>query len=97
MSEPIQHEDLSGLAASREVLPGEIAGLRTWLHVEPAGSARSLPANAQTGRVYLFVGGGGSARLDFVAPKEPGDYGYVCTFPGHWRLMQGVMKVVAPR
>jgi azurin len=40
---------------------------------------------------------GESATLTFTAPAEPGDYGYVCTFPGHWRLMRGVMKVVAAR
>lgn len=34
--------------------------------------------------------------LRFTAPKEPGIYPYICTFPGHWRIMQGVMKVVAP-
>jgi putative membrane-bound dehydrogenase-like protein len=31
--------------------------------------------------------------LEFVAPKTAGDYPYICTFPGHWRVMQGVMKV----
>ena len=36
---------------------------------------------------------GQSATLDFTAPAEPGDYPYICTFPGHWMLMQGVMKV----
>ncbi|MGF7215026.1 putative membrane-bound dehydrogenase-like protein [Spirosoma lacussanchae] len=34
-------------------------------------------------------------RLKFTAPAQPGDYPFVCTFPGHWRLMNGVMKVVA--
>ncbi len=33
-------------------------------------------------------------RLKFIAPTTLGDYPYVCTFPGHWRLMNGVMKVV---
>jgi azurin len=33
-------------------------------------------------------------RLKFTAPATPGDYPYVCTFPGHWRLMNGTMKVV---
>ncbi len=37
---------------------------------------------------------GESVILDFVAPSEPGDYGVVCTFPEHWRLMQGLMRVV---
>ncbi|WP_205164653.1 MULTISPECIES: PVC-type heme-binding CxxCH protein [Arenibacter] len=32
--------------------------------------------------------------LKFIAPQEPGDYPFICTFPGHWRIMQGVMKVV---
>jgi azurin len=35
-----------------------------------------------------------SHTLRFFAPDEPGDYPYVCTFPGHWRVMRGVMKVV---
>ena len=32
-------------------------------------------------------------RLRFTAPATPGDYPFVCTFPGHWRIMNGVMKV----
>jgi len=35
----------------------------------------------------------GKAELTFVAPKEPGRYPYLCTFPGHWRIMRGVMIV----
>ncbi len=35
-----------------------------------------------------------SVRLKFVAPSEAGSYPYICTFPGHWRLMNGTMKVV---
>jgi len=33
------------------------------------------------------------AVLRFNAPKEPGIYPYVCTFPGHWVVMNGVMVV----
>jgi putative heme-binding domain-containing protein len=33
-------------------------------------------------------------RLNFTAPTELGDYPIVCTFPGHWRRMNGVMHVV---
>ena len=32
--------------------------------------------------------------LSFNAPKEPGLYPFVCTFPGHWILMKGTMRVV---
>ena len=27
---------------------------------------------------------------------QPGDYVYVCTYPGHWITMNGIMKVVQP-
>jgi azurin len=37
---------------------------------------------------------GTSETLAFDAPKEPGEYNYVCTFPGHWVRMYGVMLVV---
>ncbi len=31
--------------------------------------------------------------LRFTAPKKPGVYPYLCTFPGHWVVMNGVMIV----
>ena len=31
--------------------------------------------------------------LRFHAPEEPGVYPYVCTFPGHWVVMNGLMVV----
>jgi putative membrane-bound dehydrogenase-like protein len=34
-----------------------------------------------------------TVTLTFTAPEEPGEYPYVCTFPGHWRTMQGIMTV----
>jgi azurin len=33
------------------------------------------------------------ARLRFTAPTAKGKYPYVCTFPGHWRTMNGTMDV----
>lgn len=35
-----------------------------------------------------------SESLSLTAPAEPGEYDYVCTFPGHWVRMYGVMVVV---
>ncbi len=32
--------------------------------------------------------------LRFKAPAELGDYPFVCTYPGHWRSMNGIMKVI---
>jgi azurin len=37
---------------------------------------------------------GETERLGFTAPTTPGEYVYVCTFPGHWVRMYGVMLVV---
>ena len=37
---------------------------------------------------------GETERLAFTAPSSPGEYVYVCTFPGHWLRMYGVMLVV---
>ena len=34
-----------------------------------------------------------SYSLKFTAPSTPGEYPFICTFPGHWRVMQGVMIV----
>ncbi len=35
-----------------------------------------------------------SQRLVFDVPGQTGEYPFVCTFPNHWRTMNGVMHVV---
>lgn len=42
----------------------------------------------------LNPGEKGTIRLKL--PDQAGDYPFICTFPGHWRMMQGVLKV-SPR
>lgn len=32
--------------------------------------------------------------LRFKVPDVVGEYPYICSFPGHWRIMNGVMKVI---
>jgi uncharacterized protein len=39
---------------------------------------------------------GENITVQFKAPADPGEYPYVCTFPGHWRIMNGILNVVAP-
>ncbi|ARA94321.1 dehydrogenase [Rhodothermaceae bacterium RA] len=41
-----------------------------------------------------LVDPGQTVRIRFRVPEEPGAYVYVCTFPGHWRTMNGVLNVV---
>lgn len=36
---------------------------------------------------------GETVSVTFTTPSEPGEYGYVCTYPGHWATMQGTMIV----
>jgi glucose/arabinose dehydrogenase/azurin len=37
---------------------------------------------------------GETLQARFTAPKQPGNYPFVCTFPGHWRTMNGVVAVI---
>ncbi len=53
-----------------------------------------IPAIPEVLHYTPLVNPGESFTLEFTAPATPGDYPYVCTFPGHWRGMNGVMKVV---
>jgi type 1 glutamine amidotransferase/azurin len=36
-----------------------------------------------------------TTAFQFKAPSAPGEYPYICTFPGHWKVMNGVLTVVA--
>ena len=37
---------------------------------------------------------GESTSITWIAPDDPDDYPYLCTFPGHWILMNGTIHVV---
>jgi azurin len=41
-----------------------------------------------------LIGPGASETIYFTAPATPGSYMYVCTFPGHYMSMRGVMRVM---
>jgi azurin len=38
---------------------------------------------------------GGEFAIFVTAPAEPGEYPYLCSFPGHWMVMNGVLQVDA--
>ncbi len=42
-----------------------------------------------------LIGGGETDSITFDAPAEAGAYPFLCTFPGHFALMQGVLTVKA--
>ena len=39
---------------------------------------------------------GKTEYLRFLAPDRPGRYPYICTYPAHWQMMNGVMGVRRP-
>ncbi len=41
-----------------------------------------------------LLSSGESDVIEFTVPSTPGDYPFVCTFPGHWRGMNGIIRVV---
>jgi len=53
-----------------------------------------VPQSPKVLEALSMVQPGESETLSFIAPKQPGAYDYVCTFPGHWVRMYGVMLVV---
>jgi len=61
------------------------------------GSAANdyVPASLRD-RVIAFtrmIGGGETATVEFQAPDKPGDYPFLCAFPGHFAQMNGNMVV----
>jgi putative membrane-bound dehydrogenase-like protein len=59
------------------------------------GASKSyIPNIPEVLQFIKLVDPGESATLEFTAPSQPGDYPYICTFPGHWRIMNGMMKVI---
>lgn len=41
-----------------------------------------------------MAGAGETTEVEFVAPQKVGEYVYICTFPGHYMVMKGVMRVL---
>jgi azurin len=40
-----------------------------------------------------LLNAGESTVVTFDAPGEPGEYPFVCSFPGHWATMRGVLRI----
>ena len=54
----------------------------------------AVPESAEVLHHTKLVQAGDKDTIEFTAPAEPGDYSYLCTYPGHWAIMNGLMKVV---
>ena len=79
------------------VAPGQldtIGAQSNRLIADPDASARQYVP--QVGEVVAYtnlVDGGQSYSIYFRAPTIPGRYPFLCTFPGHWMVMNGELVV----
>ena len=75
----------------------EVGALADKLAADPKGMAQNyVPVSPKVLFATPLVAPNTKAELTFDAPKEPGEYPYLCTFPGHWRVMKGVLIIEAP-
>jgi uncharacterized protein len=77
--------------------PGQleaVGALADQLLTDPQAPARQyVPSSPAVLFSSPLVNPGETSTLNFTAPTQPGKYPFICTFPGHWRMMQGVLTV----
>ena len=72
----------------------EIGALADLMAVQPDALSRGyVPDSVKVLYATPLVQPKRSAELQFTAPSEPGNYPFLCTFPGHWRMMRGNLVV----
>lgn len=73
-----------------------VGALANAMLADPQGMAKSYIPEAAKPDILAntkLVQPNQTETIEFTAPAEAGDYPYMCTFPGHWLLMRGVMHV----
>ena len=53
-----------------------------------------VPTMSEVLQSTKLVQRGESDKLNFTAPSTPGEYSFLCSYPGHWVRMYGIMLVV---
>ncbi len=87
---PIPHNFILLKQGKKEV----VGALADAMMTDPLGMQKGyLPESDDIIVHSKLLQGMQNEDIKFTAPSEPGDYPYICTFPGHWRLMNGVMTV----
>jgi putative membrane-bound dehydrogenase-like protein len=90
----MQHNFVLGASGSMEA----IGNAADKLAQSPAGLAQQyVPDIPQVLFSTKLIEPNETARFQFRAPTTIGDYPYICTFPAHWRVMNGVLHVVQPQ
>lgn len=79
------------------IRPGTLAAVgdqANRLITDPEALARHYIPQTDNVLAYTnIVPPGEQFTIYFEAPNEPGRYPYLCTFPGHWQVMNGVLVV----
>jgi uncharacterized protein len=89
----MQHNFLLGTPGSLQ----QIGLAADELARSPAGVTQQyVPEMPQVLFASKLLDPGDTVTFQFRAPAQVGDYPYVCTFPGHWRIMNGTLHVVQP-
>ncbi|GAB3493446.1 hypothetical protein GCM10027341_08750 [Spirosoma knui] len=86
----MQHNLVIGKPKSMEIIG---AAADKMITAKDGADKNYVPSISQVIAATPLVNPDQTYRLKFTAPAQPGDYPFVCTFPGHWRMMNGVMKV----
>lgn len=72
----------------------EIGQLADQMMASPEGRAQQYVPDSPDVLAYTpLLDPGESYSLMFTLPDEPGEYPFVCTIPGHWRIMNGILIV----
>ena len=88
----MQHNFVLGLQGSLQT----IGAAADELARTPNGPAQQyVPQVQQVLFSTKLIEPGETVTVQFKAPADTGQYPYVCTFPGHWRIMNGVLNVKA--
>ncbi|HTL56135.1 MAG TPA: plastocyanin/azurin family copper-binding protein [Candidatus Limnocylindrales bacterium] len=73
----------------------EIGQAAEKMQAEPDAEGRLyVPSSPKVLYATRLVPPAQKVQLTFTAPTEPGEYPFVCTFPGHWRRMVGTLAIV---
>lgn len=87
---PQPHNLILGKIGSKDRLMAAAANMVT----DPNGMSKGyIPESPDIIVHTKLLNPGQRETLEFTAPEEKGDYPYLCSFPGHSILMNGVMKV----
>lgn len=90
--------------ATTPAMTHNVVFLRTRDDIDPVGQAALTAADneyipaSEMDRILAhtpLAEPGETVTVEFTAPSTPGDYPYICTFPGHYMMMQGTMTVAS--